>query len=148
METLDQTLNGIARKHGVEPIDDPKPTKRTPDPVHKSLCVACTNGPALVNNLCEPCYRRIHVQGLFDIRDRLFKQLSDLDMKLVRHEAALKGAKLKYAQAEKQNWACAKCKHVFAYYGDLFAHEESKSCQLVRATPTQRRRRSLDEDIA
>ena len=144
MIDLDTKLNGIARKHGIEP----KPNV-TPTPVHATLCIACSNGPSLVNDLCEPCYRRAHLTPLLQLQDKLYKQISDVLINVARHEAQLKDAKVKYNKAERQNHRCLKCKKIFAYFGDLHLHEQEKACERPRtAAKVVKRSRIREEDIA
>lgn len=150
METLDAKLNGIARKHGALVDDDAKPKPKTPDPTHKRLCFECLNGPALLESLCEPCYRDHYLVPLLQIKDKLISQLSDVDTKFVRHASALRDAKVKWDKAQKQNWRCKNCTKVFGYYGDLFEHEPSckATTPKVRKASFAHRARSCDEDIA
>jgi len=65
----------------------------------------------------------------------------------VRHEEALKDAKVQYNKAVEQNWSCKRCAKHFDYYGDLFAHEKDDECKAIRKTAAPRRSHR-DDNVA
>jgi hypothetical protein len=124
---------------------EPKP-RITPDPTHV-MCVSCSNGPQLVDLLCEPCYRKHHIQAHRDELDKLIHRMSAINSTLVRHEARLTEAKVQYNRAVKQNWACSRCLKHFSYYGELFQHEQERACSSPKDNRPKARRARLNDDI-
>jgi len=142
MANLDETLDSISAKNGIEPR-----RRVTPDPT-TILCVSCSNGPSLVDNLCEPCYRRHHIVDKHRELDKLIHRMSEINTSLVTHEARLTEAKVQYNKAIKQNWTCSRgCGKIFSYYGELFAHENEKACHSPRDNRPKARRARLNDDI-
>ena len=148
METLTDTLNGIARRHNIVPRDDDKPKPRTPDhSADHKMCVSCHNGPILVDGICEPCYRTHHINPIKADNDKLIRRMSVNNASLVEHEDKLSRAKIQYNLAVKQNHRCIKCGQVYSYYGDLFAHEKSNECRIRTKAGIRRSATVREEDL-
>lgn len=143
--SLDETIDSIALKNGLKNREsDPKP-RLTPDP-DPPRCVSCSNGPSLIDNFCEPCYRKHHIADKHRELDKLIHRMSELNTSLVTHEARLTEAKVRYNKAIKQNWTCSRgCGKIFTYYGELFAHEAEKACHSLHSNRPKSRR--LDDGI-
>ena len=96
-------------------------------------CVRCGLIHAMLDALCESCYRSVHIVPRAQERDKLLSTVSNLITSIVAHEARLKAAR---AERNKVQHRCDRCKAVFEYYGALVTHE---CAQTLRKPSVSRR---------